>query len=165
MSPRVRSASSAADLAWIAEAAREVLGHTYQVHSQRQFDVRDGNLLLAEVDGEAVGFLSWLADDDGAEVLAIACSSRRRGAGRALMRAAATAAAAVGAQRVWLVTTDANTGAQAFYQRLGYTLVERRVGAVDECRTRYKATIPTHMHDELVYELVLYSTPSDRALE
>jgi ribosomal protein S18 acetylase RimI-like enzyme len=155
MPPRVRAASSAADLAWITEAAGEVLGDTYQVHSQRQFDVRDGNLLLAEVDGQAVGFLSWLAADDGAEVLAIACSTRRCGAGRALMHAAAAAAAAAGAPRVWLVTTDANTGAQAFYERLGYTLAERRVGAVDRCRRRYKPTIPAHMHDELVYELVL----------
>jgi ribosomal protein S18 acetylase RimI-like enzyme len=155
MPPHVRAASSAADLAWITDAAGAVLGDTYQVHSQRQFDVRDGNLLLAEVEGQPVGFLSWLADGDGAEVLAIACSTRQRGAGRALMRAAATAAAAAGALRVWLVTTDANTGAQAFYERLGYTLAERRVGAVDRCRSRYKPTIPAHMHDELVYELVL----------
>jgi ribosomal protein S18 acetylase RimI-like enzyme len=155
MPPRVRAASSAADLAWITDAAGEVLGDTYQVHSQRQFDVRDGNLLVAEVDGRRIGFLSWLTDGDGAEVLAIGCTERRRGAGRALMRAAATAAAAAGSQRVWLVTTDANPGAQAFYQRLGYTLAERRAGAVDECRTRYKPTIPAHMHDELVYALAL----------
>ena len=155
MPPHVRAASSAADLAWITDAAGEVLGGTYQVHSQRRFDVRDGNLLLAEIDGQPVGFLSWLAENDGVEVLAVACSTRLRGAGRVLMRAAATAATAAGARRVWLVTTDTNTGAQAFYERLGYTLVERRVGAVDECRTRYKPTIPAHMHDELVYALAL----------
>jgi ribosomal protein S18 acetylase RimI-like enzyme len=132
-----------------------VLGDEYQVHSTRQFDVRDGNLLVAEVDGRRVGFVSWLPDGDDVEVLAIACTERLLGAGRALMRAAEDAAAAVGARRVWLVTTDANTGAQAFYERLGYTLAARRVGAVDECRARYKPTIPSDMHDELVYELRL----------
>jgi ribosomal-protein-alanine N-acetyltransferase len=153
--PLVRAAETAADFEWVAQAARDVLGDPYQVHSTRQFDVRDGNLLVAEHCGRAVGFVSWLADDDGAEVLAIACTEPRHGAGRALMRAAEDAAARAGAGRVWLVTTDANTGAHAFYERLGYSLVARRVGAVDECRARYKPAIPEHMHDELVYELVL----------
>jgi ribosomal protein S18 acetylase RimI-like enzyme len=153
--PSVRPATCDADREWVFRAAHEVLGDVYQVHSARQFDLRDGNLLVAEVAGGLVGFLSWLPDGDGVEVLAIGCTDRRRGAGRALMHAAAEAAAAHGARRVWLVTTDSNTGAQAFYERLGYEVVERRVGAVDECRARYKPTIPGDMHDELVYELAL----------
>jgi hypothetical protein len=50
-----------------------------------------------------------------------------------------------------VVTTDENVGAQEFYAAMGFTLVERRVGAVDECRRRYKPTIPPGIHDELEY--------------
>jgi ribosomal protein S18 acetylase RimI-like enzyme len=148
--------ATAADHDWVVDAARAVLGDEHQAHSRRQFNVLDGEVIVAEHDGRPVGFVSWLADDDeGAEVLAIACTERDIGAGSALMRAAESAAATRDARRVHLVTTDANVGAQRFYERLGYTLAERRVGAVDECRARYKPGIPADMHDELVYERAL----------
>ena len=51
-----------------------------------------------------------------------------------------------------LTTTDVNVGAQRFYEALGFTLVERLVGAVDRCRELFKPDIPATMHDELVYE-------------
>jgi N-acetylglutamate synthase-like GNAT family acetyltransferase len=144
-----------ADRDWVAEAARHVLGDEFQVHSRRQFNVLDGDVLVAEHDGRRVGFASWMVDEEGAEVLALACTERDIGAGTALMHAVEDEAARRDARRVHLVTTDANVGAQRFYERLGYALAERRVGAVDECRTRYKAGIPADMHDELVYELRL----------
>jgi len=50
-----------------------------------------------------------------------------------------------------VVTTDENVGAQAFYAATGFTLAETRVGAVDECRRRFKPTIPPGIHDELEY--------------
>jgi ribosomal protein S18 acetylase RimI-like enzyme len=151
---KTRSAT-AADHAWVVETARAVLGDEYQAHSRRQFNVLDGEVIVAEHDGRPVGFVSWLVDDEGAEVLAIACSARDLGAGTALMHAAESAAARRDARRVHLVTTDTNAGAQRFYERLGYTLAERRIGAVDECRARYKPGIPTDMHDKLVYERTL----------
>jgi ribosomal protein S18 acetylase RimI-like enzyme len=143
--------ADARDRTWIVDTARHVLGDEFQAHSRRQFNVLDGNVLVAEHDGRAIGFLSWLTDADRTEVLAVGCTERGMGAGTALMHAVEDAARRDGARRVHLVTTDGNVGAQRFYERLGYELAERRVGAVDECRAKYKPTIPAHMHDELVY--------------
>jgi ribosomal protein S18 acetylase RimI-like enzyme len=143
------------DRAWVVEAAREVLGDDHQVHSTRQFHVTDGELLVAVRDGRRAGFAAWTVDGEAVEVMALACVERRAGVGTALMRAAVAAARAAGARRVFLVTTDDNAGAQRFYEYLGYRVVERRVGAVDECRARYKPTIPAGAHDELVYERTL----------
>jgi hypothetical protein len=44
--PVVRNGSRA-DHRWLVAAARATLGSEYQVHSRRQFDVRDGSLLIA----------------------------------------------------------------------------------------------------------------------
>ena len=86
-------------------------------------------------------------------MLAIGCTERRSGAGSALMAAVERlGAAARGCRRIRVVTTDENTGAQRFYEQLGYELAERIVGGVDECRRLYKPTIPEGIHDELRYE-------------
>ena len=66
-----------------------------------------------------------------------------------------TRARRVGCDRLVVVTTDENVGAQRFYTALGFALAERRVGAVDECRRRYKPSIPAGIHDELEYGMDL----------
>jgi N-acetylglutamate synthase-like GNAT family acetyltransferase len=148
-------AASEADLGWVEDTARSLLGDPFQAHSRRQFHVTDGDVLIAEREGEPVGFLSWEVDGDWCEVLAIACTARRSGAGTALMAAVAAAAAERGCTRVRVVTTDDNTGAQRFYEHLGYELAERIVGGVDEARRLHKPTIPEGIHDELRYERAL----------
>ena len=148
-------AGEAGDRDWVVEAARRLLGSEHQVHSRRQFHIDAHQLLVAEVDGERVGFLAWIVDHDGCEVLAIATDRPRAGVGAALIEAVAEVARARGVPRLHLTTTDANVGAQRFYESIGFTLAERLVGAVDLCRERWKPEIPPDMHDELVYELRL----------
>ena len=150
----VRTAGPA-DRAWIVTTARELLGDAHQVHSRRQFTVLDGEVLVATVGGEPVGFLTWDHDAGVAEILALAVATPRRGAGRVLIAEARVRAASEGATRIVVVTTDENVGAQAFYAATGFTLAETRVGAVDECRRRYKPTIPAGIHDELEYVVEL----------
>jgi hypothetical protein len=65
-----------------------------------------------------------------------------------------------GCGRLTVATTDANVGAQRFYERLGYRVREVRAGAVDECRRRFKPEIPADMHDEIEY--VREVSPGDR---
>jgi ribosomal protein S18 acetylase RimI-like enzyme len=145
-------AATTADHPWVIAVAGEVLGDPFQAHSRRQFHVTDAEVLVAGRGEGLVGFASWEIDRDWCEVLAIACTERRTGAGAALMAAVEGAAVARSRRRVRVVTTDENTGAQRFYERLGYALAERIVGGVDECRRLYKPTIPAGIHDELRYE-------------
>jgi ribosomal protein S18 acetylase RimI-like enzyme len=147
---KVRAAADA-DRGWVAQAARDHLGDVYQVHLRRQFLVTDGEVLVAERDGLPVGFLTWVVEGDACEALAIVATERGSGVGRALMGAFHRLAAARGSARLRVVTTDTNAGAQRFYERLGYQVVEVRPGAVDECRRRYKPEIPPDMHDEIEY--------------
>jgi ribosomal protein S18 acetylase RimI-like enzyme len=146
----IRSAAED-DLDWVIRAAREVLGSEYQVHSRRQFTVTDVEVLVAERAGERAGFLAWEVDGDTVETLAIGCTIQNRGVGSALMDEVQRRAAGAGCSRLRVVTTDDNAGAQRFYERLGYELVGRIVGGVDECRRLYKPEIPPGAHDELEY--------------
>ena len=143
---------NASDRRWVAEAARRRLGSDHQVHSRRQFHVDAHELLIAVVDDEPAGFLSWVVEGDEGEVLAIAADQPRAGIGTALLGAVEDLARDRGCTRLHLTTTDANVGAQRFYEAAGWHLAERLVGAVDRCRERWKPEIPADMHDELVYE-------------
>jgi len=45
---------------------------------------------------------------------------------------------------VWLVTTNDNADALAWYERRGFRVVDVRVGAVDRARETLKPSIPKH---------------------
>jgi N-acetylglutamate synthase-like GNAT family acetyltransferase len=118
-------------------------------------------ILVAERDAELVGVLAFSFRPDGCEVVTIEAVRQGEGAGRSLMAAIVERAHAVGSPRVWLVTTNDNTRAIRFYQRLGMELSAVHLGAVDDARARLKPTIPLAgcdgipIHDELVFELRL----------
>jgi ribosomal protein S18 acetylase RimI-like enzyme len=80
------------------------------------------------------GFVAWDADDrvglltyevraDGVEVVTVEALVDGRGIGTALMDAVLAEATARQAPRLWLVTTNDNVRALAFYQRWGMNLV------------------------------------------
>ena len=89
---------------------------------------------VAEVGGEPVGLLLHRIDEGRCEIVALVVREQRRGHGRALMEAARSEAADNGCDRVWLITTDDNPGALAFYNSLGMTETQRHLNFVDTVR-------------------------------
>ena len=98
---------------------------------------------------------------DECEVVTLESPLAGRGAGRAVMGAARDAAVAAGCRRLWLITTNDNVRALAFYQRWGMDLCAFRRGAVDESRRTLKPEIPPRaangipISHELELELLL----------
>lgn len=83
-------------------------------------------VLVAEVDGRVVGYVHGedyrlLYEPLLVNVLGIAVSARRVGAGSALMAALEAWAVERGASGLRLVSGTARTEAHAFYERLGFT--------------------------------------------
>jgi ribosomal protein S18 acetylase RimI-like enzyme len=81
--------------------------------------------LVAWHDGERAGLLTYQEGppDRGWEIVTIDAMLRGAGVGAALIDALRALAAGRGARRLWLVTTNNNTDALRFYQRLGFDLV------------------------------------------
>lgn len=89
-------------------------------------------LLVAELDGEIVGSLTYYAPGPrseaqgwpptwaGLRLLAVAPSARGRGVGRALMEASIARARADGAEAIALHTTEMMAIARAMYERMGF---------------------------------------------
>ena len=76
------------------------------------------------------------------EILTLHAADPWQGAGTALIAAARTVAGAIGADRLWLITTNDNLDALRFYQRRGLRLVRLHAGAVDRSRAALKPSIP-----------------------
>jgi len=124
-------------------------------------DARLHPALIAEIDGSLAGATTWIATDDAVELLTLHAARQGHGAGSALIAAARTLVRAVGARRLWLITTNDNLDALRFYQRRGFRLVSVVPGAVDHSRSTRKPGIPElglygiPIRDELELELTL----------
>jgi ribosomal protein S18 acetylase RimI-like enzyme len=121
----------------------------------------DHPALLAEEDERLLGVLTYVVDGTECEVLSLHADERRRGVGSALVAEVRRVAAAAGATRLWLITTNDNLDALRFYQRRGFRLAALHAGAVDRSRERLKPEIPRlgdhriPLRDELELELKL----------
>ena len=91
---------------------------------------RHGFAFLAVRGDTPLGFILAQAVAGEAEVLtlAVAPQARREGVGRALVEAAAQAAAGRGAATVWLEVAEDNTTAVALYAAAGFEAAGRRRG-------------------------------------
>jgi len=122
-------------------------------------DARRHPALIAEGDGALAGVATWLAGDGSLEILTLHAARRWRGIGSALIAASRTVARAIGARRLWLITTNDNLDALRFYQRRGFRVDRVHARAVDRSRAALKPGIPKvgcfgiPIRDELELEL------------
>ena len=84
-----------------------------------------GAMVVAEDDGEIIGHLQLITDDDTAELksMAVAESRRGTGVGRALVRAALEHCRQNAAKRLLVATAAADIGNLRFYQRQGFRML------------------------------------------
>jgi ribosomal protein S18 acetylase RimI-like enzyme len=116
--------------------------------------------LVAILDGEPAGLLTYHVQHHELEVVTLQADPQGSGIGRALMDAAHAHAETMEARRMWLVTTNDNFRAIGFYQRWGMDLLRLWRNGVDASR-RAKPSIPLMGKDgiplrhELEFELIL----------
>jgi len=88
-----------------------------------------------------VGLVTYHIVDDACEIVSLNSLRPGIGIGTALLDAVADAARTETCNRVWLVTTNDNLDALAFYQKRGYSLVAVHREAVERARA-LKPEIP-----------------------
>jgi ribosomal protein S18 acetylase RimI-like enzyme len=152
------------DAAYVEESLLTLMGGSDVAGHGELIDATVLPALIAWIDGEAVGHLTYRADPgDGWEVVTLGATRPGRGVGGALMDALLEAARRAGVSRVWLITTNDNTNALRFYQRRGFDLVRLDRDAVTRSRRDLKPAIATHSDGiPIRHELELEWIPGDR---
>ena len=129
-------------------AAEAFLTRHYSLRAARLGELvhpLDHPALVAETAGrQLLGMLTYVPGRDWqqCEILTLHADEQWRGAGTALVEAAAQLARRQGCTRLWVITTNDNVDALRFYQRRGFCLVRVHCGAVDRSRARLKSEIP-----------------------
>ena len=134
------------DLPWIRGLLDERWGGQEQVENEQAYRPADLPGFIATIDGERVGYAALRIIGDVAEIGVIDAIRPRIGVGTKLVDALEEAAMSRGLCRCRAVTTNENSGAQAFYEALGFELVDVREGAVTRGRL-IKPTIPLAADD------------------
>lgn len=141
MEPVIRAYESS-DLAWARDLLAADFGDAVQVSRGVAHDASALPGFVAERDGARAGLVTYRVAGDECEVVAL----DGRGVGEPLLAAAVARARELGCRRAWLITTNENTRALRFYQRLGWDLVALHRDAVTESR-RIKPSIPATGED------------------
>jgi nucleoside triphosphate pyrophosphatase len=131
-SPLVRDVA-AGDRGWLADLVAREWGLPIVTPSGVYDPAADLAGLVAEVDGDRAGALSYREGADGMEVVTLNSLREGRGVGSALLAEARRRARAQG-RRLWLVTTNDNLRAIGFYQRRGMDLVALHCDFVEVVR-------------------------------
>jgi GNAT superfamily N-acetyltransferase len=148
------------DRPWVERTLRDRWGSDVAVAHGVPFRPSELPGFVAESERGPIGLLTYHVDDQGLEVVTIDALTEGRGVGTALLCAAVEEARAHGCRRLWLITTNDNLPALAFYVRFGLRLVAVRLDALERSRA-LKPEIPaTGQHgipirDELELELEL----------
>lgn len=115
---------------------------------------------IAEQDGQRVGLATYLVRGIACELVSLNSLNPGQGIGGALIDCVRESARQRGCSRLFLITTNDNLHALAFYQKHGFRLRALHPGAVDESR-KIKPSIPLvaengiPIRDELELDLEL----------
>ena len=123
---------AAADRTWLAELIEAGWGLPV-VSISGLYDPSTLNGIVAEQDGELLGALTYRMDEYDMEVVTLNSLIENRGIGSALLAEARRIARASN-RRLWLITTNENSRAIAFYQRRGMEMAALHRNFADEVR-------------------------------
>ncbi len=145
---------------WLATLWQREWGGDPMVSGLSRYYLSDLIALLALHQGRPVGAVTWFAHGMEGEIVSLNALIEDQQIGTRLVGAVEDTARRQGVKRLYLVTTNDNLRALAFYQKRGYRLHSLDRGAVDRAR-KTKPTIPLvaenglPIHDELVLDKFL----------
>ena len=134
-------ANGPADESLIAELLQQHWGDRKVVSRGKVYDAALLPGFIAERDGSPVGLVTLHYEENACEVVTLDAFVGREGVGSALLCQAKDEAVARGCHRLWLITTNDNVDALAFYQKVGFRIVAIHADAVSEAR-KLKPQIP-----------------------
>jgi GNAT superfamily N-acetyltransferase len=125
----------------VAALVEELWGSRLVVTRVRVHDASAVPGFLAFDGNDIVGLLTLRVEGGECEILTLDALVPGKGIGRALLEAGFQYARGLGCSRVWLITTNNNLNAIAFYQKCGMRMVAIHLDAVTQARA-LKPQIP-----------------------
>jgi RimJ/RimL family protein N-acetyltransferase len=101
---------------------------------------------LAIESDQPVGLVTYNLKNEDCEIVSLDSLESGKGIGTSLINAVVALASSKGCHRVWLITTNDNTAAICFYQKIGFVLVTIHRDAIRESR-KLKPGIPERGND------------------
>ena len=148
------------DQAWIAKKLTDNWGAPIVVSRGKSYDASKLPGFVASYDGTPVGIVTYRIDSEECELVTLDSWLENIGIGTNLVEAVKGEALKSGCSRLWLITTNDNLHALAFYQKRGFQLIAVHPNAIAESRV-IKPTIPViGMHgipirDEVELQILL----------
>ena len=149
-----------ADRPWVTEQLTQRWGSPVMVTRGQVFDAPMLRGLLACEDTTPCGLLLYHIEDGACEIVTLDSWREGQGIGTALLNAARELAQQRGCTRLFLITTNDNLPAQAFYQKRGFRQAAVYPNAMEMARI-LKPEIPAiglngiPITDEIELEMVL----------
>ena len=129
------------DRAWVRKFLQERWGAP-EVVSRGRLHQADRLPGYTAIEGEQVaGLVTYRVANGDCEIVTLDSLQSGKGIGSALIAAVREVAEARGCRRVWLITTNDNTPALRFYQKVGFVLVAVHRDAIRKSR-ELKPSIP-----------------------
>ncbi|MCP4580378.1 MAG: GNAT family N-acetyltransferase [candidate division Zixibacteria bacterium] len=145
---------------WSNELLTEAWGSTEAVSSGwlHHTDKLPGFVTL--LNDKPVALVTYNIDGDQCEIVTLNSLEEKQGIGSALVNTVRNEAYSKGCVRLWLITTNDNTYAFSFYQRLGFKVAGYHINAIEKSR-ELKPSIPyigmngIVIRDEIEFEMMI----------
>lgn len=133
--------AEAADTNWILQTLRDRWGSERIVTRGRLHNAIEIPGVVIHVGDKRVGHAAYRVDGTEMEIVSLTTTVDNIGIGTALLNHLEQIAKSHLIRRIWLITTNDNVNALAFWQKRGYRIVKVHPNAIEESR-RLKPEIP-----------------------
>ena len=154
--------TSSEDADFISRTINRLWGADFLVVKEKVFYPADHPGYIAEEGNEIMGLINYAMADGDCQVLCLHALVEGRVVGSMLIEKVKDIARQNGCRRLWLITTNDNTAALRFYQKVGFQLAALHRGAMERSR-QIKPQIPLvgndgiPIRDEIELEMRLKS--------
>ncbi|MBI5613940.1 GNAT family N-acetyltransferase [Candidatus Gottesmanbacteria bacterium] len=136
------------DNAWISNIATQMWGSVEIISKEHVYNILNLPTLVGTLDGNPVGFISYIKDKNSIEIVALYCEVTNKGLGTTFIDRVKERAKEEGCSKVWLMTTNDNTQALRFYQKRGFVITAIHINEMEKQR-KLKPSIPLLGNDRI----------------